>query len=62
VKNDRFELEFAVYPDEGGAVPAAVFRDLGDAMEWAVQQFGSDRFAIRRFDLATGLPAGLGRS
>lgn len=39
---------FAIVPD-GQVQPSAFFDDLGDAMEWALQKYGGDRFSIRRF-------------
>jgi len=37
---------YGVYPD-GRPGPAAVFQDLEDAIAWALDRFGQDRFAIR---------------
>ena len=45
-------LCFAVVPDLTGRV-SAVFAELDDAIAWALERFGGDAFAIRRFDRAT---------
>jgi hypothetical protein len=42
------DCSYAVVPDETGC-PAAVFLDLDEAIDWALTRFGSDRFAIRRY-------------
>jgi hypothetical protein len=53
---------FGVYPD-GQEWPAAVFRDLEDAIAWGLGQYGGDRFGIRccplrpLADTRSGLPA-----
>jgi hypothetical protein len=51
---------FAVIPDALG-VPTAFFPDLEDALDWALQRYGSDRFVIRGLALRTlrDSPAGL---
>lgn len=42
------DCSFAVVPDETG-YPAAVFLKLEEAIDWALSQYGSDGFAIRRY-------------
>ena len=37
---------YGVYPD-GLQRPTAVFHDLEDAITWALDRYGEDRFAIR---------------
>jgi hypothetical protein len=37
---------FAIYPD-GEERPTALFVDLEEATEWALEKYGSDRFAIK---------------
>ena len=37
---------FAIIPD-GTAQPAALFEDLEDAVDWALQRYGGDAFRIR---------------
>jgi hypothetical protein len=44
-------LYFAIVPD-GDREPIAVFRDLDEAMMWALGMLGSDRFVIRQVALA----------
>ena len=39
---------FAIVPD-GQSTPAALFRELEDAMEWGLARYGGDRFTIKRF-------------
>jgi hypothetical protein len=43
---------FAIVPD-GENRPTAFFQDLEDATEWALEKYGSDRFAIRYFSYVT---------
>lgn len=43
---------FAIVPD-GETRPTAFFQDLEDATEWALEKYGSDRFAIRYFSYVT---------
>jgi hypothetical protein len=51
---------FAIYPD-GEDHPTALFADLEEATEWALEKYGSDRFAIKYLTLmpaeATGAAA-----
>jgi len=51
-ERDSIEAEdityFAVVPD-GTTEPAALFRELQDAISWGLQRWGPDRFAIRGF-------------
>ncbi len=41
---------FAIVPDEQEQ-PTAAFRDLEDAMTWALARYGGDRFRIRQLAL-----------
>ena len=51
---------FAIVPD-GENRPTAFFQDLEDATEWALEKYGSDRFAIRYFSyVAADQPAANG--
>jgi hypothetical protein len=45
---------FGVFPD-GNDGPAAVFRDLEEAIHWGLRRYGGDRFGIRLCSLE--LPA-----
>ncbi len=38
--------EYAIVPDQERRI-AAVFADLGEAIDWATARFGEDRFTIR---------------
>lgn len=49
------EEAFAIIPD-GRRQPTAVFTDLEDATEWALEKYGSDRFSIRYFPVAIPEP------
>jgi len=42
---------FAVVPD-GTATPTGFFPDLGDALNWGLRRYGSDKFVIRAYQLA----------
>ena len=42
---------FGIVPD-GSDEPAAVFQDLEDAMMWALEKFGPEKFCIRQCTLA----------
>jgi hypothetical protein len=44
-------LTFAIVPD-GSNQPAAVFAELEDAIDWGLERFGADRFAVRSCQLA----------
>ncbi len=37
---------FGVFPD-GASHPAAVFRELEDALDWGLHRYGDDQFKIR---------------
>jgi hypothetical protein len=41
---------FAVIPDSSKQ-PTAFFPDLGDALNWGLRRYGSDRFVIRAYQL-----------
>ena len=47
----KLPIYFAIVPD-GDREPIAVFRDLDEAMVWALGTLGSDRFVIRQVALA----------
>jgi hypothetical protein len=51
-ERDRLDSEdptyFAVVPD-GTTEPAALFRELQDAISWGLSRWGADHFAIRGF-------------
>ena len=42
---------FGIVPD-GTDEPAAVFRDLEDAMLWGLEKYGAEKFSIRKCALA----------
>jgi hypothetical protein len=42
---------FAVVPD-GSTLPTGFFPDLGDALNWGLRRYGSDKFVIRAYQLA----------
>jgi hypothetical protein len=50
---------FAVVPD-GSATPTGFFPDLGDALNWGLRRYGSDRFVIRAYQLARPTSGGDG--
>jgi hypothetical protein len=45
-----FPCEYAIFPD-GEKKPAAVFHALDDAIDWALERLGADRFSIRHVSL-----------
>jgi hypothetical protein len=47
----KLPIYFAIVPD-GDREPIALFRDLDEAMVWALGTLGSDRFVIRKIALA----------
>ena len=48
------EEAFAIIPD-GSRQPTALFTDLEDATEWALEKYGSDRFSIRYYPVAVSV-------
>jgi hypothetical protein len=42
---------YAIIPD-GTGQPAALFEELEDAMDWAIEKYGDDRFRIRYLRVA----------
>jgi hypothetical protein len=52
---------FAIVPDDAPHA-TAMFRDLEDAIAWAVERHGSDAFAIRAIDVLEVEPASIKRA
>ncbi len=42
---------FAIFPD-GKPVPSALFQELADAIDWAMERYGADKFSVRHYDVA----------
>lgn len=59
-ERDRLDSDdptyFAVVPD-GTTEPAALFRELQDAISWGLSRWGADHFAIRGFVPGASEPA-----
>jgi hypothetical protein len=53
--NAEVPCSYAVVPD-GEEHPAAAFQHLEDALDWALQRFGSDRFQVRHLRLVAMAP------
>jgi hypothetical protein len=51
----RMFSTFAVIPDQSDR-PTAFFPELEDALQWALERYGSDRFVIRGYQLAGRSP------
>lgn len=41
---------FGVFPDNS-SLPSAIFQDLEDAIAWALDRYGADKFSLRHWDV-----------